>query len=225
MFVRPLDSAAVVVAAATAAAVATPPAAQPKPLTFPFFSLFLLPVHCAAEVLPGALPFYPFPPLLLLSLLSRLPTSLFPINSLLFCCSSTFFLLLFHPLSILSTFLPHFPRRCVCSHLPVFPRVFSALRCVCVAPALICFSFPPSLPSSLPSSLPPSLPPSLPSSLPPSLPPSIPPSSLSPPFLPNFPCRRARLFLPPFCCSGVRLRESCPAFTFPASLPPLKNLK
>jgi hypothetical protein len=155
MFVRPLDSAAVVVAAATAAAVATPPAAQPKPLTFSFFSLFLLPVHCAAEVLPGALPFYPFPPLLLLSLLSRLPTSLFPINSLLFCCSSTLFLLLFLPLPILPPFLPHFPRRCACPHLPVSPRFFSALRCVCVAPALLCFSLPPSLSLSLSPPLPP----------------------------------------------------------------------
>ena len=131
---------------------------QPKPsnLSF-FFSLFASRSLCVQELcLVGGvqLTFLPISLSLVPSLLSRLPTSLFPLPSLLFCCPSTLFLLLFLPLPILPPFLPHVPRRCACPHLPVFPRLFSALRCVFLSPAHICFSLPPSLPPSIPASIP-----------------------------------------------------------------------
>ena len=141
------------------AVVATPAAAQPKPSNLSFFSLtFCFPFIVRAGALPGgwrsAYLFTLFPLSCSFSP-SRFPTSLFPLPSLPFCCSSTLFLLLFLPLPILPPFLPHFPRRCACPHLPVFPRLFSALRCVtvCVAPVLVSPSLPPSLPPSLHQSL------------------------------------------------------------------------
>ena len=149
MFVRPLDSADVVVAAATAAAVATPAAAQPKPSHLSFFSLFLLPVHCACRSFAWWVTFLPFS-------LSPAPFSPFPSPHIPLSTPFAALLLLIHPFShpflplpIPPSFLPHFPRRCAYPHLPVFPRVFSALRCVCVAPALLCSSLPPFLPPSL----------------------------------------------------------------------------
>ena len=148
------------------AVVATPAAAQPKPSHLSFFSFFLasrsLCVQKLCLVGGVQLTFLPFSVSPVPSLLSRLPTSLFPLPSLLFCCSSTLFLLLFLPLPILPPFLPDFPRRCACPHLPVLPRFFSSLRCVFLSPAHIGFSLPPSLIPSFPHSLHSSIPASIP---------------------------------------------------------------
>jgi hypothetical protein len=122
------------------AVVATPAAAQPKPSHLSFFlSLLASSSLCVQKLcLVGGvqLTFLPFSLSPVPSLRPRLPTSLFPLHFLLFCCSSTL-LLLWLPLPILPPFLPQFLRRCACSHLPVFPRFFSALRCVFLSPAHI----------------------------------------------------------------------------------------
>ena len=111
------------------AVVATPAAAQPKPSHLSFFlSLLASSSLCVQKLcLVGGvqLTFLPCSLSPVPSLRPRLPTSLFPLHFLLFCCSSTLFLLLFLPLPILPPLCPTDGMRS--SILPVWESWFITL--------------------------------------------------------------------------------------------------